>query len=217
MGSESIPGGSGEAAGCESGPRQELELRLPPPPGLGPASPAPPAAGVTTKRWDMVAPAPAAASGSGRGEACGDAGGDAGGAPGGGRGRAGRGWAGAAGGGRMDPEPSGTREWAGAVWALGAPGAGRGSRERGGGEGTRESRRAAGGGGAHLRRGPLPAVRHGNLDPGATMVPSEERSLGVSLQDLGDPTPGARAQRTRAWSGEGQARDIGDLALVWEG
>lgn len=60
MGSASTLGVSGAAAG--SGPGAGPGDWLPPLSGMGPASPAPLAAGVTTKRWDMVARAPAPAA-----------------------------------------------------------------------------------------------------------------------------------------------------------
>lgn len=62
MGSASTLGVSGAAAGSGFGARPELGNWLPPPSDLGPACPAPLAAGVTTKRWDMVAGAPDPAS-----------------------------------------------------------------------------------------------------------------------------------------------------------
>lgn len=74
MGSASTLGVSGAAAGSGSGARPELGNWLPPPSDLGPACPAPLAAGVTTKRWDMVARAPDPASwspGAGRRQNCG--------------------------------------------------------------------------------------------------------------------------------------------------
>lgn len=136
MGSASTLGVSGAPAGSGPGARPGPGYWLPPPSVMGPASPAPLAAGVTTKRWDMVARAPAPAArfpGASRAARLGL----------GGQGR-GRGRGGASGGGRACP-------WDPAASSTEGP---RRARE---GEPAGTTRRAVGV--SHWGMGHIPSVR----------------------------------------------------------